>query len=70
MSILYYYKSPNTLTNQGTHNFPQLWHSKVVKISNLTFEGNLVDTTLVLSVRSSLCVVQVLFRAYKDYVAH
>ena len=25
MSTLYYYKSPNTLNNQGTHNSPYLW---------------------------------------------
>ena len=32
MSTLYYYKNPKILTNQGTHNFPQLWHSKIVKV--------------------------------------
>ena len=53
-STLYYYKSPNTLTNQGTYNWPQLWHFRVVKSSNLTFRGYLAGTTPVLSVRSSL----------------
>ena len=31
MLSLRYYKNPKALTNQGTHNLPQLWHSKVVK---------------------------------------
>ena len=51
MSTLYYYKSPNTLTNQRTHNLPQFWHSRMVKSSNLTFGGYLADTTPVLFVR-------------------
>ena len=45
----------------GTHNSSQLWHSRVVKSSNLTFGGYLAGTTLVLSVRSSLFIVHVLF---------
>ena len=57
MSTLYYYKNPNTLTNQGTHNLPQLWHSKMVKSSNLTFRGYLAGTKLVFFVRSSLFVL-------------
>jgi len=61
MSTLYDYKSPNTLTNQGTHNSSQLWHSRVVRSFNLTFEGYLADITVVLSVRSFLFVLQVLF---------
>ena len=32
MSTLRYYKNPKALTNQGTHNLPQLWHSRVVKV--------------------------------------
>ena len=31
MLTLRYYKNPKALTNQGTHNLPQLWHSRVVK---------------------------------------
>ena len=31
MSTLYYSKNPKILTNQGTHNFPQLWHFRIVK---------------------------------------
>ena len=54
MSTFYYYKSPNILTNQGTHNSPHLWHSRVVRSSNLTFGGYSAGTTLVLSVGSSL----------------
>ena len=54
VSTLYYYKNPKTLTNQGTHNFSQLWHSRVVEFSNLTFEGYLAGTTSVFSIRSSL----------------
>ena len=52
--------------DQDTHNFPQLWHSRVVKSSNLTFGGYLACITPVLSTRSSLFVVQVLFRACED----
>ena len=50
------YKSKN-LTNQGSHNLPQFWHSRVVKSSNLTFRGYLAGTTPVLFVRSSLFVL-------------
>ena len=57
MSTLYYYKIPNTLINQGTHNSPQLWHSRVVRSSNLNFGGYLAGTTPVLSARSSLFVL-------------
>ena len=57
MSVLHYYKSPKTLTNPGIHNSPQLWHSRVVRSSNLTFEGYLASTTPVLSVGSSLFVL-------------
>ena len=57
MSTLYYYINPKTLTNQGMHNLPQLWHFRVVKSSNLTFRGYLANITLMLSVRSSLFVV-------------
>ena len=32
MSTLRYYKNPKAFTNQGTHNLPQLWHSRVVKV--------------------------------------
>ena len=32
MSTLRYYKNPKALTNQGTHNLPQLWHSRIVKV--------------------------------------
>ena len=39
------------------HNFPQLWHSRVMRSSNLTFRGYLADTTPVLSVGSSLFVL-------------
>ena len=39
---------------KGTHNSPQLWHSRVVRNSNLTFGGYLASITLVLSARSSL----------------
>ena len=52
------------------HNSPQLWHFRVVRSSNLTFGGYLVGTTPMLSVRSSLFVVWVLFRACKGCVAH
>ena len=57
MSTLYYYKSPNILINQGTHNSHQLWHSRVMRSSNLTFGGYLTGTTSVLSARSSLFVL-------------
>ena len=57
MSALHYYKSPEILINQGMHNLPQLWHSRVVRSSNLTFGGYLAGITLVLSVRSSLFVL-------------
>ena len=57
MSTLYYYKSPNILINQGTHNSHQLWHSRVMRSSNLTFEGYLTGTTSVLFARSSLFVL-------------
>ena len=57
MSTIYYYKSPNTLTNQGTHNFPKFWHSRIVKSSNLTFGGYLAGTIPMLSVRFSLFVL-------------
>ena len=70
MLTLYYYKSPKIFTNQGTHNLPQLWHSRVVKSSNLTFEKYLAGTTPMLSVRSSLSVVQVLFWAHEDRVTY
>ena len=59
MSTLQYYKNLKTLTNQVTHNLPQVWHSRVVKSSNLTFRGYLAGTIPILSVRSSLFVVQV-----------
>ena len=68
MSTLYYYKSPKTLTNQGTHNSAQLWHSRVIKSSNLTFGGYLDSTTPMLSIRSFLFFMQVLFRAREDHV--
>ena len=45
MSTLYYYKNPKTLTNQGKHNLPQLWHSRIVKSSNLTFGEYVASTT-------------------------
>ena len=32
MSTLRYYKNPKALINQGTHNLPKLWHSRVVKV--------------------------------------
>jgi len=49
-TLLYYYKSPKSLTNQGTHNSSQLYHSKVVKrFSDLNFGRSLADTTPVLS---------------------
>ena len=49
------------------HNLPLHWHSRVVKqFSNLTFEGYLVDTTSVLSVRSSS--ISVLYRFCLEYV--
>ena len=32
MSTLHYYKNTKTFTNQGTHNLPQLCHSRVVKV--------------------------------------
>ena len=71
MSTFYYYKIPNTLINQGTHNSPQLWHSRVVRSSDLTFREYLAGTTPVLSVRSSLFVfVQVLFRVREDRVTY
>ena len=57
MLAQYYYKSPETLTNQGTHNLPQLWPSRVVKSSNLTVEGYLAGTTQMLSIGSSLFVL-------------
>ena len=57
MSTPYYYKNPNTLTNQGTHNFTPLQHSRVVRSSNLTFGGYLAGTTPVLSVRFFLFVL-------------
>ena len=63
MSTFFYYKSLNTLTNQGTHNSPPLWHFRVVRSFNLTFEGYLAGTTPMLSVRSSLFALNVLFRA-------
>ena len=48
-----------------------LWHSRVVRNSNLTFGGYLAGTTPVLSVRSSLFVfVQVLFRVREDRVTY
>ena len=52
--VLHYYKNPKTLRKQGMHNSAQLWHSRVVRSSNLTFGGFLAGTTPVLSVRSSL----------------
>ena len=61
---------PKDPQKTGTHNSSKLWHSKVVRSSNLTFGGYLADTTPVISVRSSLSIVQVLFRACKDFVAH
>ena len=57
MSTPYYYKSLNTLTNQGMHNLLQFLYSRVMRSSNLTFGGYLADTTLILSVRSSLFVL-------------
>ena len=70
MSTLYYYKSPKTLTNHGTHNSTQFWHSRVVRSSNLTFEGYLAGITPVLSIRSFLFVVQVLFQERESYVTY
>ena len=51
---------PKDLQEQGTHNSPQLWHSRVVRNSNFTFGEYLVSTILMLFVRSSLFIVQVL----------
>ena len=53
-SVLHYYKNPETLRKQGMHNSAQLWHSRVVRSSNLTFGEFVAGTTSVLSVRSSL----------------
>ena len=64
------YKEKTNPQKTGTHNSLQLWHSKVVRSFNLTFGGYLAGTTPMLSIRSSLFIVQVLFRACKDYVAH
>ena len=50
-------KTPKTPIDQGTHNLPQLWHSRVVRSFNLIFRGYLAGTTPVLSVRSSLFVL-------------
>ena len=54
MSTPYYYKSSKTLTNQGTHNSSQFWHSRVVRSSNLTFKGYLAGTTPMLFDRSTV----------------
>ena len=50
-STFLYYKSPNTLISQGTHNLPIL---ALQSCSNLTFGGYLAGATLVLFARSSL----------------
>ena len=47
----YYYKSPCTLTNEGTNNLPSLALESSENSSDLTFEGYLAGTTLVLFVR-------------------
>ena len=65
-SALHYYKNPKTLINQGTRNFPQLWHSIVIEIlSNLIFGGYLAGTTPILSIRS---LVFLLRRFYQERV--
>ena len=55
-SNLCHYKNPKTLRKQVRIIY-LLWHSRVVKNSNLTFRGYLASTTPVLSVRSSLFVL-------------
>ena len=67
--ILHYYKSPKTLKKQVRiiHLSSSI---RVVKSSNLTFRGYLASTTLILSIRFSLFIVQVLSRACDDCVAH
>ena len=47
-----------------------LWHSRVVRNSNLTFGGYLAGTTPMLFAWSSLFVVQVLFKAREDRVTY
>ena len=51
--------------DQDTHNFLQLWHSRVVNNSNLTFRGYLTGTTPVLSMRSSLFVLR---KYYSEHI--
>ena len=53
----YYYKSPNTLTNQGMHNLPSLTLQSRENNFNLTFGGYLAGITLILSVRSSIILL-------------
>ena len=50
-------EKPQNPHNQGMHNLPQFWHSRVVKSSNLTYGGYLANITPVLSVRFSLFVL-------------
>ena len=58
-------QKPKDSQKTDTHNLPQLWHSRVVKSSNMTFGGYLVCITPVLSVRSSLIV---LCRYYFEHI--
>ena len=64
-------KNPQALKKQGTHNLPQLWYSRVVKVLYLTFRGSLAGTTPILSIEFFLfLVVQVLSRAREDCAAY
>ena len=68
MSTLYYYKSPNTLTNQDTHNFPQLGTLEWWKVLTWPSEG--IWPTSAFREVLSFCVVQVLFRALEDHMTY
>ena len=46
--LYYYYKYFQALQNRGTHASTRLWHSRVVKNTNLTIGGSLAGTTPVL----------------------